>query len=276
MSTLPPDCQATLQDLSARRGRVLVLTGAGISAESAIPTFRGPEGYWTVGQENYRPEDLATLANFRRLPEDIWGWYLYRRGVCARAEPNPAHLAFAHLEDALGDRMTLVTQTVDGLHLRAGNTASRTFQIHGNIQYMRCADSCGAQPLPVPDELPLDWAKNRPIGTNDWQLLQCPNCRSRTRPHVLWFDECYDEEHYHFESSMRAAATADLLLVIGTSGATNLPMQIGLVAAQRSIPTVVINRDPNPFSELVQNGGNGWFLQGQATELVPSIVAALT
>ena len=275
MLSLPPDCQATLAEIRDRRRTILILTGAGISAESGIPTFRGPEGYWTIGGQNYRPEELATLSTFRRLPEDIWGWYLYRRGVCARAVPNAAHDALAQLEQSLGDRMTLVTQNVDGLHLRAGNTLSRTWQIHGNVQFMRCADACGAEPLPVPADLPLDWPRDNPIDTCHWQRLQCPRCRGRTRPHVLWFDECYDEEHYHFDSSMNAAATTDLLIVIGTSGATNLPMQIGRLAAQRNIPTVVINRDPNPFSELIETRGHGWFLEGTAGELVPAVVATL-
>ena len=275
MNHLPSDCRAALDEIRDRQGTTLILTGAGISAESGIPTFRGPEGYWTVGGQNYRPEDLATLSTFRRLPEDIWGWYLYRRGICARAEPNAAHLALARLEQDLEDRMTLVTQNVDGLHLRAGNTLSRTWQIHGNVQFMRCADGCGAEPLPVPENLPMDWPRDKPIDTCHWRCLQCPRCCGRTRPHVLWFDERYDEELYRFESSMGAAATADLLIVIGTSGATNLPMQIGVLAARRNIPTVVINQDPNPFSELVETRGHGWFLRGPAGELVPQVTAVL-
>ncbi len=275
VSTVPPDCHATLQDLSTRGGRVLVLTGAGISEESGIPTFRGPEGYWTVGQENYRPEDLATLANFNRLPEDIWGWYLYRRGVCVRAEPNPAHRAFADLEAAVGDRMTLVTQNVDGLHLRAGNTIPRTFQIHGNIQYMRCADSCGAQPLPVPAKLTLDWAKNRAIGPKDWQLLQCADCHGRTRPHVLWFDECYDEERFRLDSSQDAAATCSILVIVGTSGTTNLPTQIARIAAMRNVPVVVVDKDPSQFAELAQVSTKAYLAQGDAVALLPAIAAAM-
>jgi NAD-dependent deacetylase len=255
---------------------VLVLTGAGISAESGIPTFRGPEGYWTVGQHNYRPEELATASAFKRLPEDIWGWYLFRRGVCARAEPNPAHFALAQLEQRLQDRVTLVTQNVDGLHLRAGNTLPRTWQIHGNIQYMRCHEGCGADPLPVPDQLPLDWPRNRAIGSAQWHHLRCPHCGARTRPHVLWFDECYDEEHYRLQSSLRAAAAADILIIVGTSGGTNLPMQIGRLATQRHIPIVVINQDPNPFSDRLRGGDGGWFLQGKAGELVPQLAEVLS
>ncbi|MCA9686135.1 MAG: RNA polymerase subunit sigma, partial [Myxococcales bacterium] len=95
--------------------KVVVLTGAGISAESGIPTFRGPEGYWTVGAREYHPQELATLQAFNRMPREVWHWYLYRRGICRAAEPNPAHFALVELERALGDRFTLITQNVDGL-----------------------------------------------------------------------------------------------------------------------------------------------------------------
>src|SRR5690606_10651146 len=112
------------------RGRILVLTGAGISAESGIPTFRGEEGYWRIGSRNYYPEELATRAAFSRMPDEIWGWYLYRRSVCRAASPNAGHLALAELERGLverneGDRFLLVTQNIDGLHLRAGNSLAR-------------------------------------------------------------------------------------------------------------------------------------------------------
>ncbi|HLU39970.1 MAG TPA: Sir2 family NAD-dependent protein deacetylase, partial [Planctomycetota bacterium] len=95
-------------------GRVVVLTGAGISAESGIPTFRGPEGFWRVGSAHYRPERLATFAAFRAMPEAQWGWYLWRRSLCLRAAPNAAHRALVALERAFGERFVLVTQNVDG------------------------------------------------------------------------------------------------------------------------------------------------------------------
>src|SRR5262245_34496521 len=100
--------------------KVIVLTGAGVSAESGIPTFRGKEGYWTVGAREYHPQELATHAAFEAMPLEVWAWYLYRRGVCRAAAPNPAHAAIAAIERALGNRFVLVTQNVDGLHLRAG------------------------------------------------------------------------------------------------------------------------------------------------------------
>src|SRR5688572_10403206 len=141
--TFQPGGSGDLADLLARAasdgGRVVVLTGAGISAESGIPTFRGPEGYWRIGSVNWRPEQLATFAAFTAMPQAQWAWYLYRRGVCLAARPNAAHRALVDLERALGERFRLVTQNVDGLHLRAGSSTTRTLQIHGNLHFARCA-----------------------------------------------------------------------------------------------------------------------------------------
>src|SRR3954466_12730475 len=93
-----------------RGGNVVVLTGAGISAESGIPTFRGKEGYWTIGAREYQPQELATWEAFQQMPWDVWAWYLYRRGVCRAAEPNAAHAAIVTLDGALGERFALITQ----------------------------------------------------------------------------------------------------------------------------------------------------------------------
>jgi NAD-dependent deacetylase len=124
----------------ARTGRIVVLTGAGISAESGIPTFRGPEGYWTVGSEVHRPEELATGAFFRRAPDDVWAWYLHRLRVCRTAEPNAAHLALARLEQALGDRVRLITRTSTGC------TCVPVRRRSGRIRSTATSASCGAPP----------------------------------------------------------------------------------------------------------------------------------
>ena len=135
-------------------GRLTVMSGAGISAESGIPTFRGPEGYWTVGSKVYHPREMATRAMFDRSPREVWHWYLYRMGVCRRAAPNAGHRAVADLERLLGERFTLITQNVDGLHLRAGSSPRRTLQIHGNVFFMRCAGECSAAVFPLPADVP--------------------------------------------------------------------------------------------------------------------------
>ncbi len=128
---------------AARSGRVLVLTGAGISTESGIPTFRGEEGYWVVGSRNYVPDEMATARMFRSHPEEVWRWYLCRFGLCHTCQPNPAHQALVRLEHSLLDRFTLVTQNIDGLHRRAGSSPRRTFCIHGDSNLARCSRDCG-------------------------------------------------------------------------------------------------------------------------------------
>lgn len=252
-------------------GLGLWLTGAGISAESGIPTFRGEDGYWRVGSRHYQPQEMATRAMFGEMPEEVWAWYLYRRGICRLAEPNVAHRALAALEERESDRFVLVTQNVDGLHLRAGNSLARTFQIHGNIDFMRCAHECLEAPVPIPDAIDVFWERGRPLNDQERDALRCPKCGRPARPHVLWFDESYDESNFRFESSMRAAESACVIVVVGTTGATSLPMHIGTLAASRGTPLVVINPEPNPFSALVQQSGRGLFLQGTAGEWVPRV-----
>jgi len=261
--------------LQHTEGLVLWLTGAGISAESGVPTFRGEEGYWKVGSRNYHPQELATWAAFQRMPEEIWSWYLYRRGVCRAAQPNAAHRALVRAERRSGNRFLLVTQNVDGLHLRAGSTPERTYQIHGNIDFMRCARECLPAPLPLPEGLDVQWDRGRLLSKTERELLRCPSCGAWARPHVLWFDERYDERNFRFQSSIEAARRTSLLIVIGTTGATSLPMHIASIATQRKVPMLVINPEPNPFSALVERSGLGAFVPGTATQWVPPIVDAL-
>lgn len=250
-----------------RTGPWIVLTGAGISAESGVPTFRGKDGYWRVGSKNYHAQELATLAAFQRMPEHVWAWYLERRRVCRSAAPNAAHGALAAAASALGDRLLLITQNVDGLHRRAGSPEATTYEIHGNLDYMRCLRGCrGVLAIPELDAVP-------PAALET--ALACPACRAPCRPHVLWFDEFYDEEHYRFDSSLEAAARASLLIVIGTTGTTNLPLQICDRALRRGTPLVVIDPEPNVFSERATPGSSGVFLQGTAGDWVPEVMRRL-
>lgn len=297
---LTPDCERLLDQAAQGDGLVIVLTGAGISAESGIPTFRGPEGYWTVGSRVYMPQDLATRATFDRMPEEVWRWYLYRLGVCWQAEPNPAHHAVADLERALADRFLLITQNVDGLHLRAGNSRARTYEIHGSINFMRCTRECtpGIEPIPGPLR---DWwgrldrsvggtAKDAagrspaggggfaaagapPLDEGDLAHLHCQRCGAWRRPHVLWFDEYYDEEHYRYDSSVAAAARADLVIVVGTSGATNLPNQVAQIAARRGAAIVLVDPVSSPFADLA--GRTGSWIKGPAGQCLPPLVTRL-
>ncbi len=268
------DLAQALQDRFSNETRLVVLTGAGISAESGIPTFRGPEGYWSVGSREYRPEEMATRAMFNRDPDSVWQWYLYRLGVCRGASPNVGHQALVEMEQGLGDRFLLITQNVDGLHLRAGSSPERTYQIHGNIDFMRCGAECSPDIYPVPDSVQPK-SKGEPLTEADQAALRCQRCGSRARPHVLWFDECYDEENYHYHSSIAAAESAGILLSIGTSGATNLPLQVGHVAAQRGTLLIDVNPNPNPFSELATESG-GYFLRGMAGERLTELLQLLS
>lgn len=266
---------APRQLLQNTHGLVIWLTGAGVSAESGIPTFRGKEGYWQVGSRNYQPEEMATMAAFRQMPDEVWAWYLYRRGICRGAQPNAAHRAIVRCEQQSGNAFLLVTQNVDGLHLRAGNTLERTYQIHGNIDFMRCSRECLSAPIPIPEELDVAWEEGRALRDEERELLRCPKCGEPGRPHVLWFDESYDEKNFRFQSSIEAARLASLVIVVGTTGATSLPMHIGTMAAQRGVPMLVVNPEPNPFSSLVKRTGRGAFLEGTAGEWVPQLVDAL-
>ena len=267
-SALPPEISRILTTLEPDRP-VVWLTGAGISAESGIPTFRGPEGYWTIGTRNYQPTELATWEAFSRMPDEIWAWYLYRRAICRRAEPNAAHRALAEQEQRLGDRFRLVTQNVDGLHLRAGNSRDRTWQIHGNLDVVRCAEACDLAPWPLPAAVSEEWPRERQLDEETRSLLRCPHgCRAR--PHVLWFDECYDEKHFHFDSSLAISSRAAVLIVVGTSGATSLPMQMARTAAASGVPIVVVDPDPHPFAEIAARSG-GAVLAGTAGNWIPRI-----
>lgn len=264
-----------LDEFKTMQGRMAVITGAGISAESGIPTFRGPEGYWTIGSRDYRPEQMATKAMFRIDPWEVWSWYLYRRTVCTQAKPNSGHKAVARIESVLGDRFRLITQNVDGLHLCAGNSLARTYQVHGNIRYMRCLVPCCQSLFSIPKEIPPKGRSQR-ITEEEKRFLHCPMCGSITRPHVLWFDECYDEQLFRFESSLCWARQTDLLLVIGTSGATNLPMQIGtLIAHKEKAIFIDINPNPNPFRQMALAHPKGLALHGKSGEILPKIVELL-
>ncbi|MBI3924222.1 MAG: RNA polymerase subunit sigma [Armatimonadetes bacterium] len=260
--------------LAARRpGKVVVLTGAGVSAESGIPTFRGKEGFWTIGSRDYHPMELATFSAFTQMPDDVWSWYLYRRTVCNRAKPNPGHRSLVALEEALGDQFLLITQNVDGLHLRAGNSPERTYQIHGNIDFMRCSQECSFTLYPIGDRAgPKE--KGEGLTEEERRSLVCPACGARARPHVLWFDEAYDEPRFRYRSSMAAAEDCSVLVIVGTSGATNLPNQVAYRAAAAGALLIDVNPEAQPFSKLAQASGGLW-LQLGAGEGLPPIVEQL-
>jgi NAD-dependent protein deacetylase/lipoamidase len=274
MTPLDPSVAAVLETAAAAEGPVVFLTGAGISAESGIPTFRGAEGFWQVGSRHYQPQELATYAAFRRMPAAIWAWYLHRYSRCRAAKPNRAHLALAALETRIGDGFLLVTQNVDGLHPRAGNSTGRTYRIHGDLDLTRCAAECSPELTPMPPRFAA-WERGRALDDEAREALTCTRCGDWLRPHVLWFDECYDEARYHFESSMAAAAACRLLVVVGTSGATTLPMHVATTVADRGGAFLVVDPEPSTFAAMAQANPNGCFVRGKASDIVPAITRAV-
>ncbi len=251
----------------------MVLTGAGISAESGIPTFRGPEGYWTIGSREYMPQEIGRLSMFQRYPRGVWSWYLYRLGVCRNAQPNLGHKAVVDLEQLFPDRFSLVTQNVDGLHLRAGNQADNTFQIHGNLDYMRCLDECTDDKYPIPAGLELS-SKEELLPEEKWAKLSCPKCGALSRPHLLWWDESYNEEHYRASSALSAAAKTGLLIVVGTSGSTNLPHQVVQSVLSRRGLIIDVNIEESVFTRAALDSG-GEFLNQASGEALPTIFEGL-
>jgi len=176
--------------------RVFVLTGAGISAESGLPTFRAEDGLWA----GYRVEDVCTPDAWRRDPAGVWAFYSARRAAGEKAQPNPAHIALAELEQQLGDRYFLCTQNVDDLHERAGSV--RMVHMHGELAKSRCERECGRPPV-----------EDRNIYTSLAEVGRCP-CGGRLRPHIVFFGEIPLE----MDRIQQEIDKATMMLVVGTSG----------------------------------------------------------
>lgn len=226
----------------AQADKVAVLTGAGISAESGVPTFRGADGLW----EKYRPEELATPQAFACDPELVWRWYHWRRGLIAKCAPNPAHRALVDLEARAG-RFTLITQNVDGLHRLAGSR--NILEVHGNLWMVRCT-SCGA----LYEERELDLPP-RPA---------CRDCGGQLRPHVVWFGESLDSAI--LEAAWQAAAQCRVMLVVGTSAVVQPAAGLASVAKQAGAFVVEVNLEPTPNSREVDVS-----LMGKAGEILPQL-----
>ncbi len=206
--------------------KVVALTGAGVSAESGVPTFRGKDGLW----RQYRAMDLATPEAFERDPKLVWEFYNWRRGLLGSVRPNAGHLALVDLERKAKE-FTLVTQNIDGLHQMAGSR--NIIELHGNIWHVRCS-GCGQvqrdERIPLPD-LPV-----------------CPLCRSLLRPHVVWFGEMLDEQI--LQSAFEAILSSQIMFVIGASGTVEPAASMGGYAKRRGAFVVEINLEPTPYSEV--------------------------
>ena len=219
------------------------LTGAGISAESGIPTFRGSGGLW----KQFRAEQLATPEAFWRDPKLVWEWYDWRRSLIAQAQPNPGHLALAELERRV-PAFTLITQNVDGLHDRAGSR--RILKVHGDIWMVRCTN-CGTESrddrVPLP-ELPPRCA-----------------CGDMLRPGVVWFGESLPGDVW--AGAEQASRQADVFLVVGTSAVVYPAAGLVMEAKSAGAKVIELNLEETPFSAYVDCS-----LRGRAGELLPQLL----
>lgn len=234
----------TLLDRLARASSVVAFTGAGVSAESGVPTFRGTQGIW----KKFRPEELASLDSFLRNPELVWEWYAARRKIIREVEPNPGHRALAEME-ALFSTFTVVTQNIDNLHTRAGST--RVFELHGNIERNYCVE-CG-EPYDDPGMILSS------------SIPACRTCSGLVRPDVVWFGELLPQAQW--DGAMLSMESADVILSIGTSGVVYPAAGLALRGKERGAYTVEINPEPTDLS--------GWMdehIRGSSATVLPALV----
>lgn len=291
--------------LLLKSNKIAVLTGAGISAQSGtkklykkftlgIPTFRGQDGYWVAGK-NYTPKSMAQWSTFQKDPTTVWNCMLIflsnffsvyheRRNHVLQCKPNAAHFALAELSNLLKEqnrtsaslssswskvplsntyKMRIITQNVDGLHERSGFPMSQVNEIHGNLFYMRHAYALiNVTPVTVP--IPLHVHSGVVYMPNSNTLL--------ARPHVLWFDEQYNEAFYKYNSTLRfVESEMDCLIIIGTTLETFLPSRIADIALSRNVPIVNINTEKDAVQDL-QNSKSVIHIVDTASNALQSIV----
>lgn len=226
--------------------RVVALTGAGVSAASGVPTFRGDGGLWRA----YRAIDLATPSAFARDPKLVWEFYEWRRGLVAGCQPNRAHFALAEMQDALPN-FTLITQNVDGLHQAAGGRS--LLSLHGELYGIKCA-RCSyhtydrTHPLP---QLPPP----------------CPRCGAHLRPNVVWFGEALNQQT--LAAAWQAAEEAEVFLVVGTSALVNPAAQLPIIAQRNGAYLIEFNLEQTPLTAQVDQA-----IIGSAAETLPEWWAA--
>ncbi len=243
MPALPP----RLVDALRAADNTVVLTGAGVSAESGVPTFREAQtGLWA----RFDPQELATPEAFARDPELVWNWYGWRRRLVADASPNPGHLAIARLQRLVSD-FTLVTQNVDGLHQRAGSRD--VIELHGNILRTKCS---------VEDAVVEDYAEEEspPV---------CPSCGAPLRPDVVWFGEMLPPGA--LEAASEATRGAEVFLSVGTSSLVYPAAGLPFEAIENGAMLVEINPDETPLTPHAD-----YSIRASAGEVLPRLIAALS
>ncbi len=241
--SIPPDL---IQLLCAAK-RVAVLTGAGISAESGVPTFRDAQiGLWA----NYRPEDLATPEAFQRNPKLVWEWYAWRRERVQSVQPNPGHLALVEMERRVPE-FTLITQNVDNLHQRAGSKS--IIELHGNISRVKCFE----HNHPV-----SDWRESSEVPP------QCAVCGGPLRPDVVWFGENLPEGA--FEQALQATEDCNVFFSIGTSALVYPAASLPFAALKRGAAVVEINPDSTDLTPRAT-----YSFRARSGEFLPSLTSAV-
>lgn len=244
------DLLACARQLLRHAAHIAVLSGAGISAESGVPTFRDAQtGLWA----RFRPEELATEDAFRRHPERVWDWYAERRASLAAVQPNAGHLALAGFERRHPGRLTVITQNVDGLHQRAGSQG--VLALHGSLAEDRWLDPCALHRQGACDVAQAE--PGRPP--------RCPQCGNPVRPAVIWFGEMLPEDA--LRQAEQAASRCDVMLVVGTAGAVypaaGLAHQARAVGAQ----VIIVNPHPSELDELAHLR-----LAGSAAQVLPRLL----
>lgn len=233
----------SLTKILARARRVAVLTGAGISAESGVPTFRGKDGLW----KQYRAETLATPEAFESDPALVWQWYDWRRSLIAPVEPNPGHRVLAGWQDLFED-VAVITQNVDGLHEKAGSR--NVVELHGNIWKVRCTRDhtvSESRLTPLPEIPP-----------------RCPDCGALLRPHIVWFGEALDAGL--LERALALSEACQVMLVVGTSAVVQPAASLPGAARRAGATVVEINLEPTPLTPFAD-----FFFPGKAGEVLPLI-----
>lgn len=236
-----------LRDILRNAESVCVLTGAGVSAESGVPTFRGNDGLW----KKFRPEELANFANFIKNPDLVWEWYSYRRKLIHEVRPNAGHVALAAMESIMPD-FTLVTQNVDNLHAKAGSR--NVVELHGNITRSYCV-TCGLSA----GESDQDTADRAP---------SCKSCGGLIRPDVVWFGELLPQGA--FQKAVEAAQRCDLFLLAGTSGIVYPAASIPGIAREHGAFLVEINPERTDLSP-----GMNETLLGPSGSILPDLCSIM-
>jgi NAD-dependent deacetylase len=242
----PPD----LIQLLRQSGHIATLTGAGVSAESGLQTFRetaSSAGSTQALWSQYRPEDLATPEAFERNPELVWDFYAMRRLKAGEVKPNPGHLAIAEMGRHIPE-FTLITQNVDGLHQKAGSI--RVIELHRNITRIKCSHGCGVftEWEDIPGQVPT-----------------CPNCGAKLRPDVVWFGEMLPRAE--LEAAQEAARNCQIFFSIGTSGLVQPAASLAWLARRSEAVLVEVNTEETSLTASVD-----YFLQGKSGEVMPELV----